>query len=143
MAGFDALVEIVGFNGVNFINSIDNATVPIGFTQSWSPEININIVAGTDTYVDWKITIVTAGTSTPANLPAASRITSIDVDSDGTTDMTEIHRHLNANGYILNNPTDLVVQSAPPYQTVVGSSINYPSVSFDDRCKTRFLLELC
>jgi hypothetical protein len=138
LAGYDALVEIIATNQIGFINSIDNAASPVGVPNAWSPEINVIPTAGQDSYVDWKITIVTAGTSTPSNLPSSSRITSIDVDSDGTTDFTEIHRHLNSNGYILNNPTDLTIQSTPPYQTVIGAAINYPAVSFDDKAKVTF-----
>lgn len=138
MAGRDAIVEVVATNGANFINNIDNATQPTGWPGAWAPEINLNIVAGTDSWIDWQITIVQTGTLIPITLPNALRITSIDVDSDGTADMTELHRHLNPNGYILNNPTDLTISSSPPHQTVIGSALNYPAVSFDDRAKVTF-----
>jgi hypothetical protein len=133
MTGFDALVEITSTTAASSISTIDN---PSGPTGAWSPEISLNMTAGTESFVDWRITIVTANTSTPANLPLSSRITSYDVD--GNPSFFEIHRHLNPNGYILNNPTELVIIPQGQNQQVRGSSIEHTGISNDPEVKVTF-----
>jgi hypothetical protein len=132
-AGFDAIVEITKAVNANSLNAIDNTAVNV---DDWCPEINFNFLEGKDSYVDWKITIVAAGTSTPANLPTSSRVTSYDVD--GNSNYREMHGHINANGYIVNNPTELVIANEPPFTLVLGSTNEYTSISTDSKVKATF-----
>jgi hypothetical protein len=131
--GYDAIVEITNAVNANSLNAIDNTAVNI---DDWCPEINFNFLEGKDSYVDWKITIVAAGTNTPANLPTSSRVTSYDVD--GNANYREMHGHINANGYIVNNPTELVIKNEPPFTLVLGSTNEYPSISTDSKVKATF-----
>jgi hypothetical protein len=132
-AGFDAIVEVTNALNANSLNAIDNTAVNV---DDWCPEINFNFLAGKDSYVDWKITIVAAGTNTPANLPTSSRVTSYDVD--GNANYREMHGHINANGYIVNNPTELVIANEPPFTLVLGSTNEYTSISTDSKVKATF-----
>ena len=132
-AGYDAIVEITNATNANSLNAIDNTAVNV---DDWCPEINFNFLAGQDSYVDWKITIVAAGTTTPANLPTSSRVTSYDVD--GNSNYREMHGHINANGYIVNNPTELVMANEPPFTLVLGSTNEYASISTDSKVKATF-----
>jgi large repetitive protein len=132
-AGFDAIVEVTNAQNANSLNAIDNTAVNV---DDWCPEINFDFLAGKDSYVDWKITIVAAGTNTPANLPTSSRVTSYDVD--GNSNYREMHGHINANGYIVNNPTELVIANESPFTLVLGSTNEYPSISTDSKVKATF-----
>jgi hypothetical protein len=132
-AGFDAIVEVTNALNANSLNAIDNTAVNV---DDWCPEINFDFLAGKDSYVDWKITIVAAGTNTPANLPTSSRVTSYDVD--GNANYREMHGHINANGYIVNNPTELVIANESPFTLVLGSTNEYPSISTDSKVKATF-----
>jgi hypothetical protein len=131
--GYDAIVEITKAVNSNGLKAIDNTAVNI---DDWCPEINWNYVAGQDSYLDWKITVVAAGTQTPANLPSSSRVTSYDVDGNG--DYREIHGHINANGFILNNPTELGIVPESPYSMVLGSTLEHLSISTDSEVKATF-----
>jgi hypothetical protein len=132
-AGFDAIVEVTNALNANSLNAIDNTAVNV---DDWCPEINFDFLAGKDSYVDWKITIVTAGTNTPANLPTSSRVTSYDVD--GNANYREMHGHINANGFIVNNPTELVMANESPFTLVLGSVNEYTSISTDSKVKATF-----
>jgi hypothetical protein len=132
-AGYDAIVEIIKATNANSLNAIDNTAVNV---DDWCPEINFNFLAGQDSYVDWKITIVAAGTNTPANLPTSSRVSSYDVD--GNSDYREMHGHINSNGYIVNNPTELVIANESPFALVLGSTNEYNSISTDAKVKATF-----
>jgi hypothetical protein len=132
-AGFDAIVEVTNALNANSLNAIDNTAVNV---DDWCPEINFDFLASKDSYVDWKITIVAAGTNTPANLPTSSRVTSYDVD--GNSNYREMHGHINANGYIVNNPTELVIANESPFTLVLGSTNEYPSISTDSKVKATF-----
>jgi large repetitive protein len=132
-AGFDAIVEITNATNANSLNAIDNIAVNV---DDWCPEINFNFLPGQDSYVDWKITIVSTGTETPANLPTSSRVTSYDVD--GNNKYREIHGHINSNGYILNNPSELTILNEPPFALVLGSTNEYTSISTDPKVKATF-----
>ena len=131
--GYDAIVEITNAVNANSLNAIDNTAVNV---DDWCPEINFNFLGGKDSYVDWKITIVAAGTTTPTNLPTSSRVTSYDVD--GNSNFRELHGHINANGYIVNNPTELVIADEPPFTLVLGSTNEYASISTDSKVKATF-----
>jgi hypothetical protein len=132
-AGFDAIVEVTNALNANSLNAIDNTAVNV---DDWCPEINFDFLAGKDSYVDWKITIVAAGTNTPANLPTSSRVTSYDVD--GNANYREMHGHINANGFIVNNPTELVMSDESPFTLVLGSTNEYTSISTDSKVKATF-----
>jgi hypothetical protein len=132
-AGFDAIVEITKASNANSLNAIDNTAVNV---DDWCPEINFDFLAGQDSYVDWKISIVAAGTNTPANLPTSSRVTSYDVD--GNANYREMHGHINANGFIVNNPTELVMANESPFTLVLGSTNEYTSISTDSKVKATF-----
>ena len=131
--GFDAIVEITKASNANSLNAIDNTAVNV---DDWCPEINFNFLAGQDSYMDWKITIVAAGTENPANLPTSSRVTSYDVD--GNANYREMHGHINSNGYIVNNPTELNIVNEPPFTLVLGSTNEYTSISTDSKVKATF-----
>jgi CUB domain len=133
MTGIDAIVEITNQVNATAINNIDNVIGPAG---AWSPELNFNFNAGQDSYIDWKITMVAAGTNTLTNLPLSSRLTSYDVD--GNTNYREIHGHINPNGYILNVPTELTIVTEPPYTMVLGSTLEHPAISNDPEVKVTF-----
>jgi Ig-like domain CHU_C associated len=131
--GFDAIVEITRAENANSLNAIDNTAVNV---DDWCPEINFNFLAGQDSYVDWKITVVAAGTETPANLPTSSRVSSYDVD--GNSNYREMHGHINSNGFIVNDPTELSIVSESPFSLVLGSTNEYTSISTDPRVKATF-----
>jgi hypothetical protein len=133
LAGFDAIVEVTNANNADSLRSIDNTAVNV---DDWCPEIYVNFLNGKDSYVDWKVSIVQAGTNTPANLPSASRVTSYDVD--GNSNYREIHGHINSNGYILNAPSELTVLNEPPFAMVLGSTNEYTSISTDPKVKATF-----
>lgn len=133
MPGFDALVEITNTVNADSLNNIDNTSVNV---DDWCPEIFLNFINGKDSYIDWKVSIVAAGTNTPANLPSSSRVTSYDVD--GNSNFREIHGHINSNGYILNAPSELTVLNEPPFAMVLGSINEYPSISTDPKVKATF-----
>jgi large repetitive protein len=131
--GYDAIIEITKAVNAISLKAVDNTAVNI---DDWCPEINFNFLAGQDSYVDWKITIVAAGTETPTNLPTSSRVTSYDVD--GNSNFREIHGHINSNGYILNSPTELSIVSEPPFALILGSTNEYNSISTDSKVKATF-----
>jgi hypothetical protein len=133
LTGFDAIVEITNTVNADSLNSIDNTSVNV---DDWCPEIFVNFINGKDSYIDWKVSIVAAGTNTPANLPSSSRVTSYDVD--GNNNFREIHGHINSNGYILNAPSELTVLNEPPFAMVLGSINEYPSISTDPKVKATF-----
>jgi hypothetical protein len=133
LPGFDAIVEITNTLNADSLNNIDNTSVNV---DDWCPEIFVNFLSGKDSYIDWKVSIVAAGTNTPANLPSSSRVTSYDVD--GNSNFREIHGHINSNGYILNAPSELTVLNEPPFAMVLGSINEYPSISTDPKVKATF-----
>jgi hypothetical protein len=133
LPGFDAIVEITNTVNADSLNNIDNTSVNV---DDWCPEIFVNFLSGKDSYIDWKVSIVAAGTNTPANLPSSSRVTSYDVD--GNSNFREIHGHINSNGYILNAPSELTVLNEPPFAMVLGSINEYPSISTDPKVKATF-----
>jgi hypothetical protein len=133
MPGFDAIVEVTNAVNADSLRSIDNTAVNV---DDWCPEIYVNFLNGKDSYVDWKLSIVAAGTNTPANLPSSSRVTSYDVD--GNNNYREIHGHINSNGYILNAPSELTVLNEPPFAMVLGSTNEYNSISTDPKVKATF-----
>jgi PKD-like domain len=133
LPGFDAIVEITNTVNADSLNNIDNTSVNV---DDWCPEIFVNFLNGKDSYIDWKVSIVAAGTNTPANLPSSSRVTSYDVD--GNSNFREIHGHINSNGYILNAPSELTVLNEPPFAMVLGSINEYPSISPDPKVKATF-----
>jgi hypothetical protein len=133
LPGFDAIVEVTNVNNADSLRSIDNTSVNV---DDWCPEIYVNFLNGNDSYVDWKLSIVAAGTNTPANLPSASRVTSYDVDGNGS--YREIHGHINSNGYILNAPSELTILNEPPFALVLGSPNEYTSISTDPKVKATF-----
>ncbi len=136
MTGIDAIVEIVAAVGVNGINTIDNPSQPVSKTFAWSPEITIPTNTNGDHYVDWRVQLVNAGGNTPTPLPQASRVTSYDVD--GNNNYREIHGHVNPNGYILNNPTELTILNEPPFTTILGSTTEHEDISDDSEVKGTF-----
>ncbi|MBK8391875.1 MAG: hypothetical protein IPL23_22475 [Saprospiraceae bacterium] len=136
MTGIDAIVEIVAAVGVNGINTIDNPSQPVSKTFAWSPEITIPTNTNGDHYVDWRVQLVNAGGNTPTPLPQASRVTSYDVD--GNNNYREIHGHVNPNGYILNNPTELTILNEPPFTTILGSTTEHADISDDSEVKGTF-----
>jgi hypothetical protein len=131
--GYDAIIEITKTLNTNGLNTVDNAGVNV---NDWCPEISWQFKKGEDSYIDWKITIVAAGTKTPASLPSSSRVTSYDVD--GNNLFREIHGHINANGFILNNPTELSIANEAPYSMVLGSTLEHASISTDSEVKATF-----
>jgi large repetitive protein len=133
LPGFDAIVEITNTVNADSLNNIDNTSVNV---DDWCPEIFVNFLSGQDSYIDWKVSIVAAGTNTPANLPSSSRVTSYDVD--GNNNFREIHGHINSNGYILNAPSELTVLNEPPFAMVLGSINEYASISTDPKVKATF-----
>jgi hypothetical protein len=133
LTGYDAIVEVMGTANATSVANIDN---PVGPPGSWSPELGFDLFPGQDSYIDWKITMVAAGTSTPTNLPLSSRMTSYDVD--GNLEYNEIHGHINPNGYILNVPTELTLLNEAPYTMIKGSTIEHTSISNDPEVKVTF-----
>jgi hypothetical protein len=133
LTGFDAIVEVTNAVNADSLRSIDNTSVNV---DDWCPEIYIDFLNGKDSYLDWKISIVQAGTNNPANLPSSSRVTSYDVD--GNNSYREIHGHVNSNGFIVNDPTELNILNEPPFALVLGSTNEYVSISTDPKVKATF-----
>jgi hypothetical protein len=133
LAGYDAIVEVVTAVNVDSLNNIDNTAVN---GNDWCPEIYMNYLSGQDSYLDWRITIVAAGTFTPANLPKSSRVSSYDVD--GNLNYREIHGHINTNGYMLNDPTELSIAQEGAYSMVLGSNLEHASISTHPEVKATF-----
>ena len=132
--GYDAFIEIIAVSDVISICNIDKIEGPI--PGAWSPEIRFLMTDGSDSYVDWKITMLADGTNTPTALPLPSRVTSYDVD--GNSDYNEIHGHIGPSGFILNNPTDLTLLDEPPFTVVDGEQDEHPGISNDDDVKVTF-----
>lgn len=134
LSGFDALVEITAAVNISNISRIDHPSEPT--VEAFAPEIRVNRVTGQSSYVDFKITLVAANTFTPTPLPKASRVTSYDVDGNGS--FRERHGHINPNGYITNDPTELSFFVDPPYTYINGSTQEHNGISDDDEVKATF-----
>jgi hypothetical protein len=134
--GVDAQMKIVRIKNATGVQNIDNNGAGVVVPNNWSPELNFNLVANDSSYVDWEISLFVAGTTTPATLAQGSRVTSIDVDGNNT--FREFHRHLNTNGYVANNPTELTFPSVPPYTIVGGSNTEHTGISDDPEVKATF-----
>jgi hypothetical protein len=135
-AGIDAQIKIVGQKNAYQVQNIDNNGAGVVLTDNWSPELGFNLVPNDSSYVDWEISLFAAGTSSPASLSKSSRVTSMDVD--GNVDYREFHRHLNTNGYVANNPTELTFASNSPYTLVGGSMLEHTGISNDPEVKATF-----
>ncbi|MFY0654491.1 MAG: VCBS domain-containing protein [Cyclobacteriaceae bacterium] len=75
----DALVELTDIQNCILLDVDDND----GNVESFRPLIDYNGTGNATMYVDWEITIVLAGTSTPVSLPNIA-IIGADVDGSGT-----------------------------------------------------------
>jgi PKD-like domain len=135
-AGIDAEMKIVGQKNAYQVQNIDNNGAGVIVPNNWSPELGFNLVPNDSSYVDWEIRLYTSGTNTPASLSKSSRVTSMDVD--GNLDYREFHRHLNTNGYVANNPTELTFGANGPYTIVGGSMLEHTGISDDPEVKATF-----
>jgi PKD-like domain len=134
--GIDAQMKIIGQKNAYQVQNIDNNGVGVVLPNNWSPELGFNLVPNDSSYVDWEIRLFAAGTSNPATLSKSSRVTSMDVD--GNVDYREFHGHLNTNGYVANNPTELTFGSVAPFTLVGGSMLEHTGISNDPEVKATF-----
>ena len=102
--GVDARVSIIALNGAT-LATIDRDT---GLVNNFQPELG-----GTDARsVDFNISFVTAGGSTPVALDVAASGIDIDGDSGSLREYVEFSRPLAS--YVLENPTNLDVNFSGP-----------------------------
>ena len=110
--GIDALVQIVALNNGATLTTIDNNTAPTVGEPDLRPFFNPELSDKDARSVDFQITFVVAGTSTP--LPFDFTATAIDVDGDGDM-LREYTEFQNTYAeYLLNNPTNLSINASAP-----------------------------
>jgi hypothetical protein len=134
--GVDAQMKIIGQKNAYQVQNIDNDGVGVVVRNNWSPELGFNLVPNDSSYVDWEINLFASGTNNPASLSKSSRVSSMDVD--GNNDYREFHGHLNTNGFVANNPTELTFFPSAPFMIVGGSMIEHNGISDDPEVKATF-----
>jgi hypothetical protein len=121
-AGVDALVKINGRSSTNVVLSdidINNT----GYDSAFQPLVNYtngsniksNVV--TDWYLEFQISFVTAGTSSPTTVAAFN---ATGLDDDGNSDLHEYLSFYGLNTYTLETPTALTVSNITSGSTVLG-----------------------
>jgi hypothetical protein len=110
--GIDALVRIVALNNGATLATIDNNTAPAAGAPDLRAFFNPELGGVDARSVDFQITFVTAGTSTPLLFDFVA--TAIDVDGDSGS-LREYAEFQNVYAeYLLNNPTNLSVNASAP-----------------------------
>lgn len=130
--GIDALVTVTAFNGGGSLLTIDNPTD--GVPDNFQPTL---LGPAGEASVDFEITVVTAGTSTPGELDFAG--SAIDVDGNGTGNGLREYVEVSANivEYALNDPTELDINASGPsagnrVRFESRSDANAPGISVDN-----------
>lgn len=107
VAGVDALVEIIGLDGVGSLSTIDNdGSLPVHF----QPEFN---APGGDAGANFRFTFVTAGTSTPIEIDIAAGAIDIDGNNNNIRETAEFSI-ASLSELVLNAPTQLDVNASGP-----------------------------
>ncbi|MEQ6118269.1 Ig-like domain-containing protein, partial [Reichenbachiella sp. MALMAid0571] len=112
----DALVELTAIVNCTLVDVDDNS----GNVESFRPLIDWS-GSGTIMYVDWKITLVTAGTSTPINV---SNIAIIGADVDGYTTCRDFVGYLDSPGVTLEEENNITRDFTDPFTTFESSNDN-------------------
>ncbi|PPS43279.1 isopeptide-forming domain-containing fimbrial protein [Chroococcidiopsis sp. TS-821] len=121
----DALVRIDRFNNGARLNAIDGTAS--GSADAFQPELTT--AANTvDSSVDFTITFVNTGTSTPVNI-SSFHASGVDIDGDGSS-VREYIQLSDLARYTLENPTNLTASSIPPLvQFTAANTQNHPGIS--------------
>ena len=105
----DALVEITAFNNGAFLSNIDNTST--GLNSAFQPIIRSGTTA--DSSVDFTISFVDTGTSTPTTIQKF-HATALDIDGNPGNTSREYEEITGFTSFIVENPTDLTVVVTPP-----------------------------
>lgn len=121
----DALVRIDQFNNGARLNAIDGTAS--GSADAFQPELTT--AANTvDSSVDFTITFVNTGTSTPVNI-SSFHASGVDIDGDSGS-VREYIQLSNLARYTLENPTNITASSIPPLvQFAAANAQNQPGIS--------------
>ena len=92
--GVDVLVEVTAFNNGASLAGIDNdgtAAAPVGVPNNFQPTL---VGPAGDVSVDFEITIVSTGTSTPGTLDFAGSVIDVDGDGGGLREYIEVSNNI-------------------------------------------------
>ncbi len=112
----DALVELTGIVNCTLLDIDDNS----GNVESFRPLIDWS-GSGSTMYVDWKITLVLAGTTTPVNI---SNIAMIGADVDGYTTCRDFVGYIDSPGITLEQNNNITRDFDDPFTTFQSSNDN-------------------
>lgn len=108
-SGVDALVSVDKLNNGATLNNIDGqgSTGGVGSVDAFQPELNANVNV-TDSSIDFTITFVKAGTSTPVTL-SGLHASGVDIDGNGDTakPLREYVELSDFSRYTVDKPTNL------------------------------------
>lgn len=123
--GVDALVEIRDFTNGASINVFDNDAggAANGIVDYFQPELN---ATGNESSAGFRITFVTAGTSTPVQLDIAA--SAIDVDGNSVSIREYVEYSDTLVQVVLNNPTALAQNASGPSGPGL---VRYEATTFD------------
>jgi Secretion system C-terminal sorting domain len=130
--GVDALLKINGTSSSDVVlNDLDITTT--GYDSAFQPLINLNnsdkIKNGvkTDWYMEFQISFVAAGTSTPT---IVSAFNSTIIDDDGNSTYHEYVSMYGLNTYTLENPTSITVSNIVSGSTILGKRFDGATTEF-------------
>ncbi len=131
--GIDAQVKINGRSSTNVVlNDIDISNT--GYDNAFQPLVNyinggsLSANTVTDWYLEFQVSFVQAGTSTPTTV---SGFDVTGLDDDGNTALHEYLSFYNLTTYTLENPTDITVSNIMSGSTIVGKRFDGSTTEFD------------
>jgi hypothetical protein len=131
--GVDALLKINGRSSTSVeLNDIDITST--GYDSAFQPLINYTdgskVKSGvtTDWYMEFQISFVTAGTSSPTTVAAFN---STIIDNDGNSSFHEYVSMYGLNTFTLENPTSITVSNILSGSATVGKRFDGATTEFD------------
>ncbi len=131
LEGYDILVEIVDIDNAELKQLDDDGQDTPEFLQT-----EIKFLGNGTPGIEFKFTLVDAGTSTPS--ASIFRIGGTTWDVDGTDDYQESVRYYNPSAYGLDNPTSLTADTYPDGAGVTSGNITYGGFATNTTLRSYF-----